>query len=226
MKKKLALTVISVIAAAAVMLPASALASTHDPIIFVHGSPRTAADWDTMKARFAAAGWSASELNAISYDLFQSNDEIAAMIKTTVAQVLAANPGKTKVDLISHSMGGISSRAYVKLLGGAPMVDDFVSLAGANHGVITLAMSLCSLITQQCRDALPCSEILKRLNTGDETPGTVNYGTWWSPQDGTINPATSTILNGGATNTELPNVKHLDFLTDQNVFDQVRAFVN
>jgi triacylglycerol lipase len=38
-----------------------------------------------------------------------------------------------------------------------------------------------------------------RLNSRDETPGAVRYGTLWSPCDEIINPDTSVILSG-ATN--------------------------
>ena len=46
----------------------------------------------------------------------------------------------------------------------------------------------------------PGSTFLTRPNAGDETPGTPNYGTWWSPCDEVINPDSSVALSG-ATNT-------------------------
>ena len=47
---------------------------------------------------------------------------------------IKAATGAAKVDIITHSMGGLSSRYYIKNLGGAANVDDWVSLAGPNHG--------------------------------------------------------------------------------------------
>lgn len=46
-------------------------------------------------------------------------------------------PPKTKVDLVSHSMGGLSTRWYAAVV--APdRVDTWISLAGANHGTDVL----------------------------------------------------------------------------------------
>src|SRR5207247_10421674 len=62
---------------------------------------------------------------------------------------------------------------------------------------------------------------LNQLNSGDETPGAVNYGTWWSPCDELINPDTSVILSG-ATNTQTSCMGHSALRTDVTVYSQVR----
>ncbi len=59
---------------------------------------------------------------------------------------------------------------------------------------------------------------------GDETPGLVRYGTWRSPCDATINPDESVILNG-ATNTLTSCIAHIEMLTNDAVYRQVKAFV-
>lgn len=204
------------------VMPGTAAASTHDPVLFVHGWNSNTSVWNTMKADFASAGWSTSELNTISYTT-ASNVTIANSIKTKVTQILAANPGKTKVDLISHSMGGLSTRYYVKNLGGAVKVDDFVSLGGPNHGT-SLAVA-CALFSVQCQQMSPGSSFLNALNATDETPGTPNYATWWSTSDAIILPNTSTPL-AGATNTQVAGLSHGALTTDAAVVAGVRAFVN
>src|ERR1041384_2722479 len=93
--------------------PAHALA--HDPILFVHGWNSNSSTWTTMIGRFQADGWTSSELYNWSYDWHQSNATTAQQISDKVNQILAAT-GATKVDLISHSMGGLSTRYYVKNL--------------------------------------------------------------------------------------------------------------
>jgi len=194
-------------------------ASHVNPILFVHGYTSNAAAWDTMKARFLADGWESGYLNAYTFSSSVSNATVAQDVANRVNEIKAAT-GAAKVDIITHSMGGLSSRYYLKNLSGTANVDDWVSLGGPNHGT-TLAF-LC--FTTPCREMRPGSTFLKNLNSGDETPGAVNYGTWWSPCDEAINPDDSTILSG-ATNTQTSCISHSDLRTNLTVYQQVKAFV-
>jgi triacylglycerol lipase len=71
----------------------------------------------------------------------------------------------------------------------------------------------------------PGSSFLNSLNATDETPGAVNYGTWWSPCDNVINPDSSVSLIG-ATNTQTACLGHSDLYSDLTVYGQVRNFVD
>jgi triacylglycerol lipase len=195
-------------------------ASHVNPILFVHGYTSNAAAWDTMKARFLADGWHTDYLNAYTFSSSKSNALIAQDVATRVNQIKAAT-GAAKVDIITHSMGGLSSRYYLKNLGGTANVDDWVSLGGPNHGT-TWAYGC--FFFSPCNQMIPGSSFLNQLNSGDETPGAVTYGTWWSPCDELINPDTSTILSG-ATNTQTSCILHSDLRTNLTVYQQVRAFV-
>jgi triacylglycerol lipase len=198
----------------AVALPSSAAA--HDPILFVHGWNSNSSTWTTMVNRFAADGWTPAELNNWSYNTSQSNATTASQIQTKVDQILAAT-GAPKVDLVSHSMGGLSTRYYVKNLDGGAKVDDWVSLGGPNHGTDTA--NFC--FSTACSEMRVGSTFLKNLNTGDETPGTVNWLTWWSPCDEVINPDSSVALSG-ATNTQTACMSHSSLHEDATVYAQVR----
>src|SRR4051794_22823784 len=205
--------------AAILALGVPATADAHDPILFVHGWNSSSSTWNTMVSRFQADGWTASELNNWSYDWHQSNATTASAIKTKVDGILAAT-GATKVDIISHSMGGLSSRYFIKNLGGGAEVDDWVSLGGPNHGTDTA--NFC--FDASCVEMRQNSTFLKSLNSGDETPGAVNYGTWWSPCDEVINPDSSVALTGAA-NTQTACMSHSSLHEDANVYAQVRDFV-
>jgi triacylglycerol lipase len=182
-------------------------ASHHNPILFVHGYTSNAAAWDTMKARFLADGWESNYLYAYTFSSTTSNANVAATISTRVNEIKAAT-GAAKVDIIAHSMGSLSSRYYLKNL-------------GPNHGT-TWAYGC--FFFSPCNQMLPGSSFLNALNSGDETPGVVTYGTWWSPCDELINPDTSVILSG-ATNTQTACMGHSDLRTDLTVYGQVRNFV-
>lgn len=195
--------------------------SAADPILFVHGWNSSASAWNTMIDRFVAAGYPRNRMLAITYNSNQSNATIANQVRDAVAS-LRASTGAARVDIVTHSMGGLSSRYYLKNLGGTGVVDDWVSLGGPNHGTSTAY--LCYLFSAGCRDMIPGSGFLDNLNAGDETPGAVNYGTFWSSCDEVINPDSSTLLSG-ATNVGVGCLGHSELRTNASVFTQVRNFV-
>jgi triacylglycerol lipase len=200
------------------LAPAASMAQ--DPILFVHGYVESASLWNTMIGRFEKDGYAKSALSAYSYNTSQSNKIDAEEVKSKVETLLKNNPGATKVDIIAHSMGSLNSRYYIKNLGGESKVDDWVSLGGPNHGTETA--NFC--FSTSCVEMRVGSTFLKELNATDETPGAVNYGTWWSPCDEIINPDSSVALSG-ATNTETACMSHTALTTDETVYKQVREFV-
>jgi triacylglycerol lipase len=199
--------------------PAGALAL--DPILFVHGWSGSASNWSTMIARFEKDGYPKSYLSAYSYNTSQSNKVDAEKEVKSHVESLEKATGASKVDIIAHSMGSLNTRWYIKFVaGGEANVDDWVSLGGPNHGTETA--NVC--FSTACTEMRIGSTFLKELNAGDETPGAVNYGTWWSPCDEFINPDSSVPLSG-ATNTETACISHLSLLTDETVYKQVREFI-
>lgn len=212
----LALSVLVLVAPTAT--PASR-ALAHDPILFVHGWNSNSSTWNTMVSRFTADGWAANELWNWSYNYSQSNATTAQEIATKVNDILATT-GATKVDIISHSMGGLSSRYYSKNLGGSAKIDEWVSLGGPNHGTDTA--NFC--FSTACKEMRIGSTFLSSLNATDETPGAPSYRTWWSPCDSIINPDSSVSLTG-ATNTQTACISHGALHEDATVYGQVRDFV-
>jgi triacylglycerol lipase len=192
--------------------------TARQPIIFVHGFGGSAANWTAVVARFKADGWTDRELIAASYPSDVSNTVIADRIRDRVDSVRAAT-GWDKVDFVTFSMGSLSSRYYLKNLGGTAKVDAWVSIAGPNRGTETA--SQCS--ETPCAEMLPSSEFLETLNAGDETPGDVRYATWWSECDGTIVPPRSTILTD-AVNTQTACLTHSNMFTE-TIYLEVRAFI-
>jgi len=198
-----------------------AQAATHNPVVFVHGLSSSSSSWNDWVADFKADGYTASELDAWSYSWSQSNVTTAQQLATEVQRVLAAT-GASKVDLVVHSMGALSARYYLKNLGGTSYVDDFVSTAGVNHG--TTVASWCSWLYTSCSEMYTGSSFLTALNSGDETPGSVAYASYWSNCDDALTPDTTAILSG-ATNVEVGCISHDEMNNDYGVYEQVRDFV-
>ncbi|HET7589963.1 MAG TPA: triacylglycerol lipase [Solirubrobacterales bacterium] len=216
--RRLIALVCAIATCAAAAIPASA--SAQDPILFVHGWSESASLWNTMIGRFEKDGYPKSYLSAYSYNTSQSNKVDAEKEVKSHVESLLKTTGASKVDIISHSMGSLNSRWYVKFDGGESKVDDWVSLGGPNHGTETA--NFC--FSTACEEMRVGSTFLKELNAGDETPGEVSYGTWWSPCDEIINPDESVILSG-ASNHETACISHVGLTTDQTVYEEVREFI-
>jgi pimeloyl-ACP methyl ester carboxylesterase len=215
-----------------------------DPIVFVHGfmlSP-----FGTLVDRFKQAGYPDEALWRIDFsDAYGSSLVNAEELRVFVADVLAKT-GAPKVDLVIHSMGGLSSRWYL-WNGGDAFVRDYVGIAGAFHGTL-LAYATVSDGAEEMRPPYACQgESLNDLqfmlngcltDDGraffvDETPfgveegGTVSYLSISSEQDEFIVPTASSCLNQAKKNdcSDAANVRvswlgHGTILLDQGVFDR------
>jgi len=193
----------------------------HYPILFVHGFNASAATWLTMVGRFKTDGYTDQELVNFSYDYRLSNATTAQTIAKKVDSVLLAT-GAHHVDIITHSMGALSARYYVRNLLpiGDRRVDAVVNLGGTNHGTITAFG--CTPIS--CTEMRPYSSVVTKLNATDETWGTPRYATWWSACDEVSYPQTSAKLSG-AVNTQTACIKHSDLHENFTVYTQVRDLV-
>ncbi|GAA2718328.1 MULTISPECIES: triacylglycerol lipase [Streptomyces] len=190
------------------------------PVVFVHGRNADAGVWNSMIARFRAAGTPGDRLFAWSYDTAQPTNEVTAGLLAQYVDAVLRRTGASQVDIVAHSLGSLPSRWYVKFGGGRATVRHWVSLAGPNHG--TGIALLCALWDQGCKDMTPGSYVLTHLNSGDESPGSVDYTVLWSPCDETMLPQNSPQLQG-AHNVRTTCLKHNDLLTDAAVAAKVRA---
>lgn len=193
---------------------------TSTPVVFVHGYTGNASNWTTAKAVFQARGWSSSRLFAYEYNSYGNNITNAQGLATFVNNV-KSQTGASKVAIVNHSMGGLVSDYYLKVLGGNTSVSHLASIAGANHG--TTYAGAC-LIYTTCQQMYPGSSFIAQTTAGDETPGDTRYATWYSACDGIIIPYTSTKLDG-ATNNNVACQTHIGYLTDTNVLGQIATFV-
>ncbi|MFE0730148.1 esterase/lipase family protein [Streptomyces antibioticus] len=194
--------------------------STSTPVVFVHGYTGSASNWTTAMSVFRLRGWSSSLLFAYEYDSYGNNVTNAQGLAAYVENV-KARTGASKVAIVNHSMGGLVSQYYLKVLGGNTSVSHLASIAGANHGTTYAAACL---IYTTCQQMYPGSSFIAQITSGDETPGSTRYATWYSACDGIILPYTSTRLDG-ATNHNVLCQTHIGFLADTSVLGQIASFV-
>jgi triacylglycerol lipase len=122
----------------------------------------------------------------------------AADLEKAVRRVLE-DSGAASVDVVGYSAGGVVLRYYVAELGGGSTVRRAVTLASPHHGT-DLAALAGSLGSQACPEACqqldPDSELLRRLNAGDETPAGPAWVAVWTENDKTVVPPDSGSLDG------------------------------
>jgi triacylglycerol lipase len=203
----------------------AAAAKKVDPVLLVHGFTRTSADFDTMITALKAKKYPDDRIFTIDYNSFAPNAYTATLVKAKVGAILAET-GAEKVDIISHSMGAYSTRYFIKNLGGAAVVGDFVSIAGPNHGTVAAYTPECGALPS-CVEMRPDSPFLAQLNAGDETPGDVNYATFWSSCDDlVINAGTSTPLDGARNRETQECMGHMTLAVSDEVIERTVSFVH
>lgn len=192
----------------------------HDPVVFVHGFGGTSASFARMQARFEADGWREGvELFSFTYSSTVTNAANAQAIRNHVNHVLETT-GASKVDIISHGIGSLSSRFYIRFFEGIRSVEAWVSLGGPNHG--TTQAKQCSFIP--CQEMAIESAFITKLNAEVEGPPPVRYATWRSPCDELVLPHESARIHD-AENYLTACMRNADLIEDASVYLQVRELV-
>ncbi|MFI7010235.1 esterase/lipase family protein [Streptomyces sp. NPDC050145] len=222
MRRLATATTTAALAAALLAAPGAAVPAQADdtgiPVVLIHGRSANAGVWGSLKDRLVRSGFPEDRIHTWEYDTSKSTNEVLAGQLAAYVNSL----GVPRVNIVAHSLGSLPSRWYIKFGGGGQNVDQWISLAGPNHGT-SLAYA-CALWDQGCKDMTPGSWVVSHLNEGDPTPGSTRYTTFWSPNDEQILPQTSTQLTG-ATNIKTDGLKHNDFLSNPTVLNQLDALL-
>jgi triacylglycerol esterase/lipase EstA (alpha/beta hydrolase family) len=197
------LVVVAVLAATlvAIVSPAPASAAPRkDPVVIVPGfttGPVVATGYLPLRDRLRRAGYDATLISYPDYGLGDIRTNSARLASTVAA--VKARTGAARVDLVSHSMGGLVSRYYVKDLGGAAHVDSLIMLGTPNYGTNLanvaefLTFGSCIGITS-CEQMARGSSFLHALNAGDDTIGNVRYTSIATKVDLVVTPYTTSFL--------------------------------
>lgn len=196
--------------------------STHPyPVVLVHGTVENQrSNWNAMSPALKNDGYcvytfnyGAGSFTAGQFYGLATISASAAELKTFVNKVLAAT-GKSKVDLVGHSQGGMMPRWYIQFLGGAAKVHKLVALSPSNQGttldgiagLATLVPNLADTFVfswcASCKDQVVGSAALTQLNAGGGTSSSVSYVNILTKYDEVVTPYT----NGKLTGSNVTNI--------------------
>ncbi len=212
-------------ASAALRCPREFRGRRAEPVLLIHGTAVTARDvwaWnysEVLEARGFDVCTIALPRRALG-DVQVSSEYVVHAIR------LIARVSARKIDLVTHSQGGLEARWAIRWWPSAgALVDDVVTLAGTHHGV-SIANNACEAFGE-CQPAVwqqrRGSRFLRALNRGDETPGAASYTSIYSRTDEIVRPVESAVLDG-ATNVAVQDlcpgrvVIHHGLLADATAF--------
>ncbi|MEU5881199.1 alpha/beta hydrolase [Spirillospora sp. NPDC047279] len=200
----------------------AAWSSPSDPIVVIGGIDAHQSSLDAMTVALRAQGFRAFPMQLSGRPPGVAPiPESAQAVADKVAEV-RKETGSSRVSLVGHSMGGLAARHYLKFLGGQGQVSTYVSV-GTPHRGEWLGV-LCAVLSQGCRDLLPTSTFIRRLNEGPPIPRPVDAFHIYSDQGtGEKRPL------AGATNIRIQSfcpgrtVSHADELVDRAVQELVTS---
>lgn len=122
------------------------------------------ATYRALAEALSAAGYETHFVDAPGKMIAADAELIADSIRSYAA-------GADSVGVIAHSAGGLSSRYYAKFLGGSEVVDSFVAIGAPQYG----SPGGCVQGPADGYDTCMFSEVLTKLNAGEDTPGSAYY---------------------------------------------------
>jgi pimeloyl-ACP methyl ester carboxylesterase len=212
-RRRLVLTVVSVVVVAllvgvvALVLHAgrgSAVADQSEPgpVVLVPGYGGDVSDLDPLVAEVRRAGRVAVVFRPTGGGTGDLRVQ-AKRLGDLVDKAIRDNDARS-VDLVGYSAGGVIVRLYVRYDGGASVVRRVLTIGSPHHGtdVAQLAQDAVGSCPKACEQLGTNSDLLRRLDAGDETPAGPVWFTARSTSDTIVTPTDSAELTG-AVNVEV-----------------------
>jgi triacylglycerol esterase/lipase EstA (alpha/beta hydrolase family) len=170
---------------------------TPGPVLLVPGYGGGQAGLRSLAAVLTARGRDATIVGVPgdgTGDLSRTADALGAAVDAALGRT-----GARTVDIVGYSAGGVVARLWVAADSHADRVRRVVTLGSPHHGTTLadlagdLAPTSCPI---GCEQLGTTSDLLARLNAGDETPPGPTWVSVWTEQDETVTPPDSAELEG------------------------------
>ena len=175
------------------------------PVLLVPGYGGSTGSLQSLAARLRSVG---RDVTVVSLPANAQGDlgEQARTLRTAVAAALQRTHAAS-VDVVGYSAGGVVARLWVRSYGGRDAARRVVTLGSPHHGtdLATTGASVPGACPTACQQLEPGSDLLNRLNAGDETPSGPLWVSIWTSDDQTVVPPASARL-AGATDVVVQDV--------------------
>jgi triacylglycerol lipase len=200
------------------------------PVVLVHGTAGNKnTNWRTYAPLLKNNGYCVFALTyGVAPDSPPIVDQLGGMTRMQdsakqlanfIAKVLAAT-GANRVDLVGHSQGTLMPEYYVKFMGGAKYVHDYISLAPLWHGTSTSDLTLIAKVfgvpedevptCAACAQFVPGSAFMNKIRTGPVAVPGIHYTNIMTKHDELVVPYTSG-REDGMTNYVVQDFCALDY---------------
>ena len=176
--------------------PAPTAQDSPGPVLLVPGYGGSTSSLQRLADRLTDAGRDAAVVAVPgdgTGDLAASADVLAEAVDDALARTGAAS-----VDVVGYSAGGVIARLWAAD-GGAAQARRVLTLGAPHHGTTVADLAagvLPAECPEGCQQLTTDSELLARLNAGDETPEGPTWVSVWTTADTTVTPPDSAELAG------------------------------
>jgi triacylglycerol lipase len=166
------------------------------PVLLVPGYGGSTGDLEPLAAALRAQGRDATIVHLAGDGTGDLHVQAGVLQKAVQA---ALGGGAHSVDIVGYSAGGVTARLWMHTYDGGSVARRIVTLGSPQHG--TDLASLASDIApdscpEACRQLATDSDLVRSLNSGDETPEGPRWVSIWSTGDQVSVPPETAVLDG------------------------------
>ncbi|MFE5619975.1 esterase/lipase family protein [Streptomyces sp. NPDC056524] len=164
-------------------------AGTGRPVVLLHGFVDNRSVFVLLRRALARHG--RHPVESFNYSPLTCDLRAAAELLGRHVEEVCARTGRTEVDVVGHSLGGLIARYYVQRLGGDARVRTLVMLGTPHAGTTAVAWAGAHPLIRQMR---PGSEVLQEL--AEPAPGCrTRCVSFWSDLDQVMVPVETARLD-------------------------------
>ena len=170
---------------------------TPGPVLLVPGYGGGTAALEVLADALRAQGRQVVVVDLPGDNSGDLDEQARALDKAVVLQM--QREGARSVDVVGYSAGGVVARLWAREHGGGSLARRIVTIGSPHHGTdlaglgADVAPDSCP---EACQQLLPDSELLRKLNAGDETPAGPVWVSIWTTDDRIVVPPSSADLDG------------------------------